>query len=238
VRVSLAVLLLAAGSAVALRRAPVLELRRSGRLGVPTVHRLTEAEARARFAREHPGEKPLNWAIAEAAPRFRQSRPMGRFVLGLGGRWGNDCSDFTAACVDEGLGAGARFKRASKHHIYGEDARLFEWFWWRPGATILPGDQLHIRHSPWYTPSEDACWHVGLVGPDGQVYDFTKLKRWNGPRYGRNSVDWFTRHSRGAKQVLVSRLHWKYRYRVEPLPKPSQAADRSDSVGSTDRREG
>ena len=182
-----------------------------------TAPRLTAAAARARFLREHPGEQPLNHAIGRAAQRFHRTRPMGAFVLGLTTP-GNDCSDFCAACVDEGLGVGARFNRGSTQHLLGERPDLFETFWWRPGFVLLPGDQLAVAHSPHYEPYPGACWHVGIVGADGWVYDFSKLRRWRAPRYGRHEAAWFLQHSRGHHEALVERLHWRYRYRVAPLP--------------------
>lgn len=181
----------------------------------------TDAELRSRFERQHPGERPLNWAIAEAAAAFCDSQPMGRFQLAVKlGQWGNDCSDFVACAIDEGLGAKARFHRNSDQHLLGDDRRLFESFWLHPGDAAQPGDVLSIRHSPWYQPYDGACWHCGVIGPDGQVYDFTKLKSWSKARYGRNSVAWFTRHSRGKHQILVERLRAEYRYRAKPLPTP------------------
>lgn len=179
-----------------------------------------EAWARAEFMRKHPGEKPLNWAIAEAGVRFYERKPMGRFVLGLGGEWGNDCSDFVECAVDEGLGVGARFDRDSEDHLLGPDRRLWDVFYWRGGVAVQPGDVISIRHSPWYDPYEGACWHVGVVGSDGMVYDFVKLKRWRRARYGRKEFDWFVQHCPGEKDVIIRRLAPEYRYRISPLPKP------------------
>ncbi len=168
---------------------------------------------------EHPGEKPLNHAIAEAVVKLHEEQPMGTFVLGLqAGQRGNDCSDFTAAAIDDGLGVQARFRRDSDAHLYGERWNLFERFAWSPGVTVLPGDELSVRHSPWYEPSPDACWHCGLVGDDGRVYDFTKLKRWSSPRYGRHRFEEFIRHSQAPGQVFISRLKPEYRYLAKPLP--------------------
>lgn len=181
-----------------------------------------EQWARAQFMRRHPRERPLNWAIAEAAMRFHETKPMGRFVLGLTpGEWGNDCSDFVECAIDEGLGVGARFSRNSDDHIYGRDPRLWDRFYWRPDITVQPGDLVSIRHSPWYAPHDDACWHVGIIGADGMVYDFTKLRSWKEPRYGRNDFDWFVRHSLSDQQVIIWRLAAKYRYLIEPLPAPN-----------------
>lgn len=179
----------------------------------------TEADLRARFMAEHPDEQPLNHAIAEAVVQLHRERPMGTFRLGVeAGVAGNDCSDFTAAAIDDGLGAQARFRRDSPEHLYGERWSLFERRVWSPGVVVLPGDELSVRHSPWYEPYPEACWHCGLVGSDGQVYDFTKLKRWSSPRYGRHSFEQFIRHSRRPGEVVISRLRPEYRYLAKPLP--------------------
>lgn len=180
-----------------------------------------ERWAREQFMRRHPGEKPLNWAVAEAAVRFHEMKPMGRFVLGLTpGEWGNDCSDFVECAIDEGLGVGARFNRGSDEHLYGRDRRLWDGFYRRPDLAVQPGDVVAVRHSPWYAPYEEAAWHVGIVGADGMVYDFVKLRSWKDARYGRNDFDWFVRHSLGPQQVIIRRLAAKYRYLIEPLPEP------------------
>ncbi|MBI5835038.1 MAG: hypothetical protein HZB16_22265 [Armatimonadetes bacterium] len=183
---------------------------------------ISETEARRRFLAEHPGARPLNWAIGDAALRFHDTQPMGAFVLGLG-EPGNDCSDFVACCIDEGLGVRARFRRDSQQHLLGERQDLFEYSWWQPQDDVQPGDVLSVRHSPWYEPYDGACWHCGIVGSDGYVYDFSKLRRWSSPRYGRHTVDEFTKHSRGEHQVLLQRLHYLYRYRLRPLPGVSSA---------------
>jgi len=178
-----------------------------------------ETWARKQFAGAHPGCKPLNWAIARAAVELYQAKPMGKFVLCVEpGEWGNDCSDFVACAIDEGLGLKARFNRDSREHILGGDTSICKSLYWRPGDAVQPGDVLSVRHSPWYTPNEGACWHVGIVGSDGKVYDFTKLKRWKRARYGRHELDWFVRHSRGPKQVIIRRLAARYRYLIDPLP--------------------
>ncbi len=188
---------------------------------------VSEAEARRRFLRDHPGEKPLNWACGEAAVRLSASRPMGKFVLGLG-EPGNDCSDFTACCIDEGLGVGARFRRGSSEHLLGERRDLFEYFYWQSGDEVQPGDVISVRHSPWYDPYDGACWHCGIVGSDGLVRDFSKLRRWSSPRYGRHTLAEFTKHCKEPRQVLVQRLHYLYRYRISPLPTVSSAPGRAD----------
>ena len=190
---------------------------------VTTTPRFTtyEQRARATFMREHPTERPVNWAIAQAAVRFHESQPMGTFVLSLErGEWGNDCSDFVDCVVDEGLGVKARFNRGSKDHLLARDRRIWSIFCWRPGATVQPGDVISIRHSPWYDPYEAACWHVGVIGSDRMVYDFTKLKRWPKARYGRSEFQWFVRHSSGPGQVRIWRLEPRYRYKIAPLPEP------------------
>ncbi len=142
---------------------------------------------------------------------------MGKFVLGLRTP-GNDCSDFVACCIDEGLGVGARFKRGSDRHLLGENRLLFERFVWRPGRTVMPGDTVDVRHSPWYPPNDRSCWHCGLVGSDGRVYDFTKLMSWPEPRYGRHTFAEFIRHCGEPGEVVIERLRWQYRYQAVPLP--------------------
>jgi hypothetical protein len=178
-----------------------------------------EAWARREFVRRYPGEKPLNWRLAETAVRLHRERPMGRFVLGVEpGVWGNDCSDFLDCVVDEALGVGARCFRGGRNHRIGTDPRYFHYFYWDGREPLQPGDLISVRHSPWYDPDPDAAWHVGMLGPDGRVYDFVKLRRWSEARYGRNPLGWFLRYSRGPKEVLVGRLRPQYRYRLEPIP--------------------
>jgi hypothetical protein len=180
-----------------------------------------EATARAEFQRRHPGEKPLNWRIGEIAEQFYREQPMGKFVLGLTpGKWGNDCSDFVDCIADEALGARARFHRGSREHLIGSDAtRYFVYRAADQRNTPQPGDFVLVRHSPWYAPSEEACWHVGAVGADGQVYDFVKLISWPSARYGRHDYAWFTRHC-GPGEVLLGRLRPQYRYELQPIVIP------------------
>ncbi len=204
--------------------------RAARRLGAPVLF-LDEATARTSFERRCPGRRPLNEAIGEAAVRFHRERPMGKFVLGLTTP-GNDCSDFVACCVDEGLGVQARFRRHSNQHLLGERWDLAEVHRYRDGCELLPGDVVQVRHSPWYAPNPRSCWHVGIVGSDGLVYDFVKLKKWREPRYGRQPVRSFVRHSRGLGQCQVIRLHWRYRYAVDPLPRVTgPAAARQPPAG-------
>lgn len=179
----------------------------------PTPWAVDEAWARRKFQAEHPNEKPLNWAIGQVAVRFYRTRPMGRFILHE-----NDCSDFVECVIDEALGVQARFKRGSTEHRIGERAGVFDYWDWEPGQAIQPGDVVHVAHSPWYAPQPDSIGHVGVVGADGQVYDFVKLRRWRQARYGRHSFEWFVRHSRGPHQILIGRLKREYRYRVRALP--------------------
>jgi len=172
-----------------------------------------EAMARRHFFRHHPGEKPLNWRLAEKAVEFHHTQPMGKFILQQ-----NDCSDFVDCITDDALGYTARFKRGSTEHVATHIRSLWRLFYWDQRAPLMPGDIISVRHSPWYDPSPDSCWHVGIIGSDGQVYDFVKLKSWRTARYGRNSLLWFVRNSRGPEQVIVWRLHPRYRYRLSPLP--------------------
>jgi len=172
-----------------------------------------ETWAREKFLVEHPHEKPLNWAIGAVAERFYRNQPMGRFVLHE-----NDCSDFVECVIDEALGAKARFKRGSDEHLIGERAGALDYWYWEPGQVVQPGDVIHVRHSPWYPPRENSIGHVGVIGTDGKVYDFVKLKQWRQARYARNEFDWFVRHSRGPGEVIIGRLRPEYRYRVKKLP--------------------
>lgn len=189
----------------------------------PSPLALTEAAARGRFLREHPGEKPLNHQIGGAAVALYKTKPMGKFVLGLGyPDNGNDCSDFVACAIDEGLGVKARFKRHSRRHLVAQDWRYFESFNWDRSTPLLEGDTLAVAHSPWYAPYPGACWHVGIIGSDGMVYDFVKLKRWAGPRYGRHCVDWFVRHATGRDQIVIGRLRPLYRYRLADIDPPNE----------------
>ena len=68
--------------------------------------------ARQQFYKKFPGEKPLNWRIADQARRYYETKPMGKFVL-----HNSDCSDFVDCLVDDALGAQARFRRDSERHI-------------------------------------------------------------------------------------------------------------------------
>ena len=177
-----------------------------------------EVYARARFLREHPGEKPLSWAVGAAAARFYRTRPMGRFRLSLTpGVWGNDCSDFVECAIDEGLGVKARFRRGSRLHLVGDDSRYFEHRWWDRTWPLRPGDVVSVAHSPWYEPYEGANWHVGVVGTDGLVYDFVKLRRWRDARYGRHTPEWFVQHSTARRSVLIGRLRPQYDYLLQPV---------------------
>ncbi len=198
------------------------------RIGLPvpttvniTVPYMNEAEherwAREQFFANHPDEKPLNWAIARAAEEFRLSKPMGDFVLQE-----NDCSDFVGCVVDRALGAGARFERESDEHILcgpGGTVRR-ELFVTRllPDVNVVqPGDIIGVRHSHWYPPKHDSTGHVGVVGPDGKVLDFVKLKVWSDARYGRSDLEWFIRNCT-PDEVRVIRLRADYRYLIVDVP--------------------
>jgi hypothetical protein len=172
-----------------------------------------ESQAQQQFYRNHPSEKPLNWKPAEKAVEFNRTRPMPGFVLHE-----NDCSDFTDCIVDEALGYGARFKRGSGHHIAATHPQLWQVFVWDGKQPLLPGDMISVRHSPWYPPNPQACGHVGIIGADANVYDWTKLQSWRQACYGRNTVQWFVRHSTEPGQVRIWRLHPAYRYLIKPLP--------------------
>jgi hypothetical protein len=176
---------------------------------------LTEAQARAEFLRAHPGEKPLNWRIAEVAEEFHRTQPMGRFVLDK-----NDCSDFVDCIADEALGVGARFRRNSDQHLYAGRRDVWQWRYWDRRSPLLPGDIVSVRHSPWYAPHETLHSHVGVIGTSGQVCDFTKLISWRTARYGHNPVSWFVRNSPGATEIVIQRLAPEYRYMVRELPGP------------------
>lgn len=200
---------LAAGAVLLVRRVPTVS---------PIVHpplsmAVREQRAKARFLREHPGQQPRNVAIGRAAMALHAARPMGKFVLGLGADdKGNDCSDFVNCAIDEGLGFKARFKRRSDRHVIGNSLRVQYEFFWNHKTPLLPGDGVTVRHSPWYDPYPGACWHMGIVGADGYVYDFVKLKIWNEPKYGRHELAWFVQHAPGPQDVLVRRLLPEYRY--------------------------
>jgi hypothetical protein len=172
-----------------------------------------EREARALFQQRYPGEKPLNWRIARTARRLYQQQPMGRFVLHE-----NDCSDFVGCIIDEALGAGARFNRDSNEHaLCGEGGRepssLFEFGRLPAVGAVQPGDVVHVRHSPWYPPHDDSIGHVGVVGPDGRVIDFSKLKSWPRARYHEVEFDFFIRHN-APEEIVIARLRPGFRYRV------------------------
>ncbi|MGI5820343.1 MAG: hypothetical protein ACOX9R_19825 [Armatimonadota bacterium] len=172
-----------------------------------------ERHARTVFEQRHPGEKPLNWRIAETAERFYRERPMGRFVLHE-----NDCSDFVGCVIDEALGPGARFNRGSgEHALCGEGGRepraLFELRRLPQMGAVQPGDIVHVRHSPWYPPHDDSIGHVGVVGPDGRVIDFSKLKSWPTARYHQVDFAVFIQHNT-PEQVVIGRLRPEFRYRL------------------------
>jgi hypothetical protein len=183
----------------------------------PPVESFDEYERRARshFYRHHPGQRPLNWEVANVARRMHADRPMGTFSLHE-----NDCSDFVDCAIDEALGYGPRYDRRGGHIGRNLDD-LWHTFAWDGAQALVPGDIIRVRHSPWYPPDPDACSHVGLIGPDGMVYDWTKLKSWNQARYNRVSVSEFVRNCRVPGQVWVWRLHPKYRYRIAAIPDAS-----------------
>jgi len=120
--------------------------------------------------------------------------------------------------LDDALGAKARFRRGSERHILADEPSLWEFYRWEPTSALMPGDEVAVRHSPHYPPSDEAPWHRGIIGTDGMVYDWTKLKSWSGPRYGRYPIDWFLRYSHGRNEVIVRRLRPAYRYGIEPIP--------------------
>lgn len=175
----------------------------------------TEAELRRDFYREHPGEKPLNWLLAEKADAMHAAEPMGKFVLHK-----NDCSDYMEAVVDDALGAQARHKRGSDKHILTRTRKLWDVFYWDGKEPLLPGDQVSVAHSPHYPPKTGSIGHCGIIGSDGKVRDWSKLRSWSSSRYGRNSVEWFTRHAPPPKGVVISRLRAEYRYRARRIPLP------------------
>jgi hypothetical protein len=200
--------------------------RGRGLLARPLPPQEYEQWARSEFYRRHPGEKPLNWRLAEAAVRMHDLRPMGKFVLSVTpGKWGNDCSDFVDCIADEALGARARCLRHSPDHLIGTDSRYFEHVPWDGNAPVLPGDLVEVRHSPWYEPNPQAPWHVGMLGPDDMVYDFEKLVSWPEPRYGRSPFTWFVRFSPGSGEVVLGRLRPQYRYRIDDIPIPRQPSN-------------
>jgi len=172
-----------------------------------------EQWARTRFYGKFPGEKPLNWLIADMTVCYYKEQPMGKFVLEK-----NDCSDFVDCLVDDAMGPGARFRRDSQEHVVMRRGDVFKSFYWQRGVPVIPGDIVSVRHSPWYPPKESTLRHVGVVGADSQVYDFVKLKSWSAARYGRNSFPWFVRHSPDQREVIIYRLHPRYRYRAVSLP--------------------
>lgn len=172
-----------------------------------------ERQARALFEQRHPGEKPLNWRIAETAERFHHEQPMGRFVLHE-----NDCSDFVGCAIDEALGAGARFNRDSDEHALcgrgGAAPRwLFEYRLLPAMGAVQPGDIVRVSHSPWYPPHDGSIGHIGVVGPDGRVIDFSKLKGWPSARYNRVDFEFFIQHNE-PDEVTIGRLRPEFRYRV------------------------
>jgi hypothetical protein len=172
-----------------------------------------ERQARALFQQRYPGEKPLNWRIAQTAERLYREQPMGRFVLHE-----NDCSDFVGCIIDEALGPGARFNRDSDEHaLAGKGGRapraLFEARRLPHVGAVQPGDIVHVRHSPWYPPHDDSIGHVGVVGPDGRVIDFSKLKSWPRARYHQVDFDFFVQHNE-PHEVVIRRLRPEFRYRV------------------------
>lgn len=170
-----------------------------------------EAWARSRFYREHPGEKPLNWRLGEKAVEFSQQQPLKPFVLHQ-----NDCSDFVACIVDAALGAEPRIEYQRGKHTF---IRRHIWNrrYWRRGMAVQPGDIVSVAHSPWYDPYEGAIWHVGVLGSDGAVRDFTKLKSWRQARYGSHTFEEFIRHSKAPRQVIIWRLKPAYRYLLKPV---------------------
>lgn len=225
--------LAAAGLTTATVWTGVLPYLRGPRSPAVRTTRLPRAEeyerwARAEFFRRHLAAQPLNWRLAEAALALHRRRPMGQFVLAVKpGEWGNDCSDFVDCVIDEALGARARCFRGSRDHLIGLDARYFACHVWDSRSPVQPGDAVLVRHSPWYDPDPEAAWHIGIVGSDGLVYDFAKLRSWSQPRYGRNSFTWFVRFSPEPGGVLIGRLRPQYRYLLAPIPVPASPGSSS-----------
>ncbi len=173
-----------------------------------------EQWARRQFYQRFPGEKPLNWRIAEVAMAYYEEQPMGKFVLHE-----NDCSDFVDCIADDALGPGARFRRDSDEHIAMRMRGWFKAFYWASGEQVMPGDIICVEHSPWYPPKEPSqIRHIGVIGSDSYVYDFVKLKSWSSARYGRRSFVSFVAHSPDPREVIVYRLRPEYRFRVKPIP--------------------
>jgi hypothetical protein len=209
------------------------------------ISRLTapdEEEARRIFLRTRPGERPLNWRIGETALDFHRRRPMKPFVLNR-----NDCSDYVACIVDEALGARPRIDyERGRHTFWGRD--LWAGFYWQPGMPVQLGDIVDVVHSPWYEPREGVLSHVGVLGSDGRVYDFVKLRHWTKHRYGRHTFDEFVYNSLGPREITVFRLKPEYRYRLRavssapalPVPEeqgkgaPKEHADRGDPTKAPD----
>jgi len=174
-----------------------------------------EVQAERDFYRNHPGEKPLNWLIGRKAIEFHRLKPMGHFQIK---EPANDCSDYVECIVDDALGAKARFRRNSRQHLLTRMPELWDAFYWDHRTPLQPGDMVSVTHSPHYPPHEGSIGHAGVVGSDGMVYDWTKLKIWPHARYGCHTVEWFTRNSPGPDEVQIWRLNALYRYKARPLP--------------------
>ncbi len=184
-----------------------------------TAPRDVEWEARRIFEQRYPDQKPLNWRIAEVAERLYHEEPMGRFVLHE-----NDCSDFVGCVVDEALGPGARFNReGNEHALCGkggvEPRSLFEIRRLPKMGVVQPGDIVHVRHSPWYPPNDESIGHAGVIGPEGRVIDFSKLKSWASARYHCISFERFIQHN-APDEVVIGRLRPEYRYRLVDIEQP------------------
>jgi len=172
-----------------------------------------EEWARREFLENHPGEKPLNWEIAQAAEGFYQSMPMGGFTLHA-----NDCSDFADSVLDEALGAKARFNRRSPYHVVSIDGTLWDFFYWNGEEPLQAGDEINVQHSPHYAPFNGATRHCGIIGTDGNVYDWTKIRSWSTSRYGCYTINYFTRHCHSDRDVIIRRMKPQFRYLIEPVP--------------------
>lgn len=138
--------------------------------------------------------------VATVAMETTRKKALGKYALGR-----NDCTNFVARAVERG--AGIALPNHDFDRLGNQELQYFTYFLLPTdgnGATVQPGDIV------WLIPRKGIS-HVGVVGTDGRVYHFTKLRR-RPQRYAAEPLSVFLRHfACGLQECVV--------FRLERLPK-------------------